>query len=60
MSAKTVTVTVQEMGQSDFYNEVMCPMDADGMTNSLDPDQTAPRSSLVWVFTVCLDICPNI
>ena len=21
--------------------------------NSVDPDQTAPRSSLIWVYTVC-------
>ena len=21
--------------------------------NSADPDQTAPRSSLIWVYTVC-------
>ena len=30
--------------------------DADGMANSVDPDQTAPRSSLIWVYTVCLDL----
>ena len=24
-----------------FYRRVMCPKDADGMANSLDPDQTA-------------------
>ena len=26
------------------------------MANSADPDQTAPRSSLIWVCTVCSDI----
>ena len=26
------------------------------MANSVDPDQTAPRSSLIWVYTVCLCI----
>ena len=31
----------------------MCPNDADGMANSVDPDQTAPRSSLIRVCTVC-------
>ena len=31
----------------------MSPNDADGMANSVDPDQTAPRSSLIWVCTVC-------
>ena len=25
-----------------------------GMANSVDPDQTAPRSSLIWVCTVCM------
>ena len=35
----------------------MSPNDADGMANSVDPDQTAPlgasRSSLILVCTVC-------
>ena len=31
----------------------MGPQDADGMTNSVDPDQTAPLGSLIWVYTVC-------
>ena len=31
----------------------MSPNDADGMANSVDPDQTAPLSSLIWVCTVC-------
>ena len=30
-----------------FYDRVMCPKDADGMANSVDPDQTAPLGS-VW------------
>ena len=25
-----------------------------GMANSVDPDQTAPWSSLIWVCTVCI------
>ena len=33
----------------------MCPKDADGMANSVDPDQTT-WSSLIWVYTVCLDL----
>ena len=28
----------------------MCLKDADGMTKSVDPDQTAPE---IWVYTVC-------
>ena len=35
-----------------LYHIVMSPNDADGMANSEDPDQTAPRS-LIWVCTVC-------
>ena len=38
-----------------LYHRVMSPNDADGMANSIDPDQTA-RSSLIWVCTVCLGI----
>ena len=37
----------------------MCPKDVDGMTNSEDPDKTAPQSmsqSLIWVCTVCSDL----
>ena len=36
-----------------LYYRVMSPNDADGMANSVDPDQSAPRSSLIWVCTVC-------
>ena len=31
----------------------MSPKDAEGMANSVDPDQ---RSSLIWVYTVCSDL----
>ena len=35
---------------------VFCQKDANGIANSVDPDQTAPtRSSLIWVCTVCPD-----
>ena len=36
-----------------LYHRVMSPNDADGMANSVDPDQTAP---LIWVCTVCSGI----
>ena len=43
-----------------LYHRVMSPNNADGMANTVDPDQTAPlgavcssRSSLIWVCTVC-------
>ena len=39
-----------------LYHRVMSPNDADGMANSVDLDQTAPRSSLIWVCTVCPSI----
>ena len=32
----------------------MCPKDAGGMTNSVEPNQTANRSSLIWVYTACI------
>ena len=35
-----------------LYHRVMSPNDADGMANSVDPDQTAP----LWDCTVCLGI----
>ena len=31
----------------------MSSKDADRMANSVDPDQTAPLGSLIWVCTVC-------
>ena len=35
----------------------MHPKDADGMADSVDPDQTAPlRSNPIWVCTVCSDL----
>ena len=37
-----------------LYHRVMSPNDADGMANSVDPDQT--MSSLIWVCTVCPDL----
>ena len=34
----------------------MPPKDVERMANSVDPDQTAPKSSLIRIFTVCSDI----
>ena len=34
----------------------MHPKGGDGIANSVDPDQTAIRSSLIWVCTVCSDL----
>ena len=36
-----------------FCYRVMGPKVADGMANSVDPDE---RSSLIWVYTVCPDV----
>ena len=36
-----------------LYHREMSPNDAEGMANSVDPDQTAP---LIWVCTVCSDL----
>ena len=30
-----------------FYHKELCPKDSDGIANSVDPDQTAARSSLI-------------
>ena len=38
------------------YNALMCTNNADGMANSVDPVQTAPRSSLIWACTVYSDL----
>ena len=41
----------------DGANTVICPKDADGMTNNEDPNQTTPfRDSLIWVCTACPDL----
>ena len=34
----------------------MPPKDAERMANSVDPDQTALKSSLIRIYTVCSDI----
>ena len=34
-----------------LYHRVLSPKDADGMANSVDPDQIA--ANLIWVYTVC-------
>ena len=35
-------VIIIKVGTVWFYDRVMHPKDADGMANSVDPDQTAP------------------
>ena len=37
-----------------LYHRVVGAKDADGMANSVGPDQTSPSG--VWVYTVCSDL----
>ena len=37
-----------------------CPTNADGMANNVDPDQTAPTSSLIWVCAFCSNLSVQI
>ena len=39
-----------------LYIRKMRPKDVKGIANSVDPDQNAPSSSLIWVCTVCPDL----
>ena len=50
---RKIAVIILKLEQYHFYYRVMGRKDADGIANSVDPDQTAPRSSLSWVYTVC-------
>ena len=54
LDTRKIAVIILKLEQS-----VMSPKDADAMANSVDPDQTAPRSSLIRVYTVCLDVDPD-
>ena len=44
-----------------LYSTVICPKGTDGMTNSVDPDQTAPFKEQSDLGLHCLfnPICPN-
>ena len=42
-----------------LYHRVLSPKDADKMANSVDLDQTAPRSSLIWVYSLPKPACPK-
>ena len=49
-------VITLKVEQDDFSFRVMHPKDVEGIANSVDPDQTAPRISLIWVCTVRPDL----
>ena len=58
----TVSCNLPKIHEKRPNLRVFCQKDADGIANSEDPDQTAPRSdcssrsSLFWVCTVCPDL----
>ena len=51
LTPKKFAVITLKFEQSGFTVEY-----ADEMANSVDHDQTAPKSSLIWVYTVCPDL----
>ena len=54
LDTQKICCSYSEIWTMWLYHRVNSPNDADGMANSVDPDQTAPsRSSLIWVCTVC-------
>ena len=48
-----ITVIVVKVERYGFTLPECIQKGGDGIANSIDPDQTAPRSSLFWVCTVC-------
>ena len=51
-----ITVIVVKVEWYGFTQPECIQKGGDGIANSVDPDQTAPRSSLFWVCTVCSDL----
>ena len=51
-----ITIIVVKVERYGFTLPECIQKGGDGIANSVDPDQTAPRSSLFWVCTVCLDL----
>ena len=51
---KTIAVIIQKIPTIWIYLRVMRPKDADGMANIVDPDQTAPLGSRVYI------VCPDL
>ena len=51
-----ITVIVVKVERYGFTLPECIQKCGDGIANSVDPDQTAPRSSLFWVCTVCSDL----
>ena len=43
---KITTVIVKKKEQFGLINALMCPIGADGMANSVEPDQTAPEGAV--------------
>ena len=51
-----IIVIVVKVERYGFTLPECIQKDGNGIANSVDPDQTAPRSSLFWVYTVCSDL----
>ena len=51
-----ITVIVVKVERYGFTLPECIQKGGDGIAYSVDPDQTAPRSSLFWVCTVCSDL----
>ena len=51
-----ITLIVVKVERYGFTLPESIQKGGDGIANSVDPDQTAPRSSLFWVCTVCSDL----
>ena len=52
LDTQNISCNYPKTGTGSFYYRAIGSKDADWMTNSVDPDQTA----LIWVYTVCLDL----
>ena len=54
-----IAVITLKIEQGGFTNRI-CPKDVDWMANSVDPDQNAPRSSLIRAYTDWpRSVCPK-
>ena len=51
-----ITLIVVKVERYGFTLPECIQKGRDGIANSVDPDQTAPRSSLFWVCIICSDL----
>ena len=66
LDIQKIAVIYPKIRAESFYYRWIGSKDVDKKGNSVDPDQTAPlaavsdfsyRSSLIWAYTVCPDLC---